>query len=778
MNFARKIYNYQYNHHYNAAKKEKDSKSKEENQNSYNQAILDSIIDDDDNKLSELVAQAGNVSDMNQTFVMTNYKFPRIMSNKPSYASLCAYFCAEKCLELLSMLEPEGLESEQIKKTDDFGRSIIHFACAGGSLKIIRELDQSGYSFDIKDKEGCLPSHYAAMAGHIDVIKYLWAKGADLLSGSNNFGSMTPLHVACLYGNLDVVKFICETVVGDDDGLNDNNENDNSEKCASLKKILNFTSFYHRYCKNSTPLHLACEGGHADILNYLLSKKDLVATQINSLDYSSCTPLLVACQNGSLECIKSLISTGDVQLDMKKRRHLPLIDAAAAGHIDIVKYLINTKGINIYRENSQKIDALRAAVINDNFDIVKCLIDNKALSNYDDAKIGDLFISALKTNNYDMMVYLDSVCNVPYDKKSNNKVHYWSCSHSLHLDENSTWGTQFMQQACLLENEKMVEFLLKKGVTLDNVDLAINTKKSWGPFMDFLFENGIDLKGSHGTPSLIAAIKQGNIKNVKKLISKGAKLDRDIIMQNDCILDVCTNGKADLFDFLMSFKPDITNGEKCINECLFSYHYRNMKQRIIIAEKILKEGCVDLNKRINDYNDETLVSRAVFHKSIPYLDLFGKYGADFENVPLRYSQMSLKSFNPIFNYLAEHGCKFNKAINYGYNHFNMNTNNYIYQCCTPLQQSFSQMRHFQFDVNIPLLLIDYIDKDEIDRIICGYENIVDNFLSLNCYEGLLKLFKKCNCVVYPRYGKNDFIDAIESSGNQDLIDYVRKFANK
>ena len=226
MNFARKIYNYQYNHHYNATKKEKDSKSKEENQNSYNQAILDSIIDDDDNKLSELVAQTGNVSDMNQTFVMTNYKFPRIMSNKPSYASLCAYFCAEKCLELLSMLAPEGLESEQIKKTDDFGRSIIHFACAGGSLKIIRELDQSGYSFDIKDKEGCLPSHYAAMSGHIDVIKYLWAKGADLLSGSNNFGSMTPLHVACLYGNLDVVKFICETVVGDDDGLNDDNENE------------------------------------------------------------------------------------------------------------------------------------------------------------------------------------------------------------------------------------------------------------------------------------------------------------------------------------------------------------------------------------------------------------------------------------------------------------------------------------------------------------------------------------------------------------------------
>ena len=210
MNFARKkYYPYNYNNNFNRNKKgKKEAIDKEESLNIFNQKILDSIIDDDSETFSELIAQTSNVTDINQQFEMTNYKFPKIMCSKPSYASLCAFFNSEKCLEVLSMLSSAGLESEEMKKLDDFGRSPIHFACAGGNLDIIRELDQAGFSFDIKDFEGCQPSHYAAMAGHQNVIQYLWSKGVDLMAKADHLDLMTPLHIACLYGNLNVVKLL------------------------------------------------------------------------------------------------------------------------------------------------------------------------------------------------------------------------------------------------------------------------------------------------------------------------------------------------------------------------------------------------------------------------------------------------------------------------------------------------------------------------------------------------------------------------------------------
>lgn len=759
MNFARNNWNTILDKRGN-----KEDKEKEESQNLFNQKILDSILDDDQETFSNLITQASSISDVNQQFEMTNYKFPKLISNKPSYLSLCAFFNSEKCLEALVMLAPEGLESNQMKKTDNFRRSPMHFACAGGNLNIIRELDLAGFSFDDKDMEGYQPSHYAAMAGHKDAIQYLWSKGVDLLANAYRMLLMTPLHVACLYGNIDVVKFICETVIGDEINNNQNDENQNSK----LSKVINLNTHY-RYYQFSTPLHLACEGGHANVLNYLLSKKNFASKQINCLDQHSCTPMIVACQNGSLECVKSLLNTGQIKLDMKnKRKHIPLVDAAAQGHLDIVQFLIKQKNIDINSENSKKINALLAAVLNDHLPIVKCLVDNKALDKYPDYEIGSLFLSACGTNDFELIKYLDCVCKVPYHITSNNKAYHWTCSHSLQLNETSTWGTQFMQQACLLENEEMVNLFLEKNIDFKGVDLSLNTQKAWTPFMDFLIKKGVDLsncENDQGIPPIVSTIKYGNIYNVQFMISKGAKLNADIIENNDCILSACENGSYDLYSFLMEYEPVMKNGEECIKKCIFSYHRKNLKQRIKIVEDILKRGLADINKPFNNINNETLLSCAAYHRSMDILDLFSKYGADFENVPLKYNQMSLKSFWPVFEYLANHGCKFDNSVK-----------DRMYGCLQygiPLIRSFEMMHSSHFEIKIPLLLIDYITNEDIKKIKDNYGCIIDKLLLIKCYEGILKLFRKCECIVYPTStNEDDFNNILLASGNTELVDFV------
>ena len=129
------------------------------------------------------------------------------------------------------MLLPDGICSTQIKKKDNFKRSPIHFACAGGNLSIIRQLEQAGFSLTEVDSEGCAPCHYAAMTGNLDSFKYLWMKGVDVVTSTATFFHMTPLHIASLYGNLNIVKFLCEQVV---DARTPEGDSEEEEKCITL----------------------------------------------------------------------------------------------------------------------------------------------------------------------------------------------------------------------------------------------------------------------------------------------------------------------------------------------------------------------------------------------------------------------------------------------------------------------------------------------------------------------------------------------------------------
>lgn len=765
MNFTAHNTRYLINNYYN--RRNKNTKENSDNQNSINQKILDTIIDDDDEQFTEIISQSSDTGNYNKTFKMTNYKFPLILSSEPTYASLCAYFSAEKCLDALSMLASAGLESSEIKQPDNFGRNPIHFACAGGSLSIIRKLDQAHFSLNEKDSEECLPSHYAAMAGNLDIFKYLWMKGADLISASNQYNKMTPLHVASLYGNLNIVKFICETVVGEDE----TNTNDDQKQL----KLMNFAGFHNRYCKFSTPLHLACEGGHEDILRYLLTKKELIDVQLESLDRSSRTPLLVACKNGSLGCVKALIEYDRNLLKGKKnRKHVPLIDAAGNGYLDIVSFLLKQKEIAVDQINSQKLDAIMTAVRNDRLNVVKCLVDNGALKKYNDSKIGELFLSACGSNDINMVKYIDHVADIPYFTKSNNRVAKWTRVGSLKMDENTEWGTQFMQQACMLENEEIVTFLLTKKVSFEGVDLSMVTSKKWTPFMDFLLKKGYDLSkntNSSGVPSIVSTIKGGSLKNVKKMIDKGAYLDDKIITEHNCILSACQTAKRDLFDFLMSFNPVIKNGEVCVERCIYSYGSKNIETRLYMAEQLLKTGSVDVNKSYNDYNNENLISRAVCIKSVEFLDLFAKYNADFTKVPMRFDQMALTADIQIIKSLIKYGCTFNTLIEYSNPNYGFFMNSDDMK--TPLMQSFYLSHNFDYNKEFPVMLVDYMSDDEVEEIKSGREDVIDKFIGINSYEGVLKVFKKCNSVVYPKsMNKREFIDWIDGSGNQELIDFV------
>lgn len=720
----------------NKNKDKDEDKEKENILNSFNIEILDSILDDDDDKFLQLISQhiVGD-SNFSKRFKITNYKLPKIFCSKPSYSSLCAGFGAEKCFNALLSLYPDGIKSKDFNIADESGRTPIHFASFSGNLSILRLYYQAGFDLNDKDLTRRTPSHYSAISGTTDAMKYIWTKGIDILAQAD-YMQMTPLHVACEYGNLEVVKFLCENVAN------------------NVNKILESTSYHNRYWKTKTPLHLACEFGCVEIVNYFLSKKELARSQIRELDSYSRTPLHCAIEGGSLECVKSLVNIGKANITNQGRIHVALIDAAAGGYADIVSFLLLQGGIEINAVNSQKLTALDAAIMNDHIDIVRFLINNGASQDLNDKKISNLFLEGLCTMNMKLINYLDEVLNVPYSKM----------------------GNLFMKQAVILESEELVNYLIDKKCPLTNVADKVNFRGKWTPFMTFLKDKGFNLSEyneSGATPIIVKAIRLGNIESVKDLLSKGIELNKEIISNFDCINNVCKKGKFDLFNMLMEYKPEIKDPANCIESLISLIKDQKTKNRPnqqYISNYFQMAETLFNNYKIEIKSNSRTVSKAIYSRSIDVLELLVKNSVDFSDCAFDYSLCTDQGFMPIFEFLEKHGCKFNK---------NEPLNNFFgfqdEENDSPLMNNISRRKGYKYDINTLIFLVKYADNDELEKDINDEENIIDILLNFDRLDGILEVYKKLGKIVYPKQMTNHaYLYWIRHCGTRELIDFVQK----
>lgn len=350
--------------------------------------ILTAILEDDSNKLSELIS---NLEDVNSAFHLYNKKLPDILSNNPTMLCICCFFGSIECFNLIRDLDGN------IKEEDDFGRNCFHFATAGGSLDMMRILHQSntdnvkdnassnnnnnnnnnqsdddsssdddaifiGRSFfrrsilktafaefednniyNKRDARGLTPMHYGAMFGRLNAIKYIWTKGAQL-DKIHDFQGNRPIHLACLYGHTHVVKFFVENGVKFE-----------SDKLSNKLQ----------------PIHYACIGGYIDTIEYLISLKADINLMANSK-----TPIFYAARYGSLGAVKLLVKHG-ATFKFKRRKNSPIVEAALGGHADVINYFLKHGcDPNVYTSTGET--PLMAAISGNNPEVVKLLLKSGA----------------------------------------------------------------------------------------------------------------------------------------------------------------------------------------------------------------------------------------------------------------------------------------------------------------------------------------------------------------------------------------------------------------
>lgn len=163
----------------------------------------------------------------------------------------------------------------------------LHQACLRGNIDVANILVESAETSDTLNsadhKDGVTPLFLAAREGHVEIVKALIAKGANVNVGEDE--GWTSLHSACMNSHIAVVR---ELIAG---GANAN--------VAEFERGI-------------TPLSLAVGNSDLQIVKELISNGGALA---DMPDKGGTTPLFRAVNKGRLNVVRELIKNGGAKVN-------------------------------------------------------------------------------------------------------------------------------------------------------------------------------------------------------------------------------------------------------------------------------------------------------------------------------------------------------------------------------------------------------------------------------------------------------------------------------
>ncbi|XP_067650463.1 ankyrin repeat domain-containing protein 50-like [Haliotis asinina] len=197
-----------------------------------------------------------------------------------------------------------------VSQIDDNGDSILRWACAGGHVNMVKHL-VSEYRLDVnrKGKSGKTPLIIAAQRGWRNVFKVLVSGGASVSEVDDDGDNI--LHYASIWGRTKMVQHIISEHLVDINGRG-RYQRTPLMRAASHGRgkvfgilVKNGAVRHLVDDQGLNILHLACLGGHVEMVKNILSQN---MVDLNATDKDGDTAAKIAKRSGKLEVYDILVS--------------------------------------------------------------------------------------------------------------------------------------------------------------------------------------------------------------------------------------------------------------------------------------------------------------------------------------------------------------------------------------------------------------------------------------------------------------------------------------
>ncbi|XP_015906122.2 alpha-latroinsectotoxin-Lt1a-like [Parasteatoda tepidariorum] len=429
--------------------------------------------------------------------------------------------------EIVEKLLAESKIQVDIASPDMY--TALHLAIANGRKDIVEMLLNKKAKISDKTVEGYTPLHLSVVRKETDITNLLFLNNGNTLLEEKSVNGSTPLHLSARHGNLNNFMALCLNGANkdaeDDEGNLSFHEAISGGNLDIVKYLMEYNAdFIQRKNKAlKTPIYFSLKNIHIhgrEMYDFLISK----GAERSFQDIQQKSRLYVFIKEGNIDAIRFLVYEGTVEKSKDIDKFF-LIDAVENGQLEIVKFVVSKKLINLDEMDSDNKHTLReynirSAVVNQHLPLV-IYLDQKDL---DVSWFNPLYWASSK-HNLDIMKYFVKVKKADVNQKFPDDEYTALCI-SLKISRNDEYKFE------------IVKFLVENGGNV-NVECGVSSQKVTPIQMamerrdrllvEYLFQNGVnpDANDAIGNSPLAYAVMNNDLDFVKHLV-EDKKVNKEI----------------------------------------------------------------------------------------------------------------------------------------------------------------------------------------------------------------------------------------------------------